>query len=98
MDSKRKGEFSYVSIADAANKYLRDEKDRKAILKDLQGFGAIEIETSKAGGDGLTKMDTLEDRQKFEKRISVLEQALDVLQEKTPKRPLCFLHWKGRNW
>lgn len=41
------------------------KKDRKAILKDLQGFGAIEIETSKAGGDGLTKMDTLEDRQKF---------------------------------
>ena len=36
------------------------KKDRKAILKDLQGFGAIEIETSKAGGDGLTKIDTLE--------------------------------------
>lgn len=72
------------------------KKDRKAILKDLQGFGAIEIETSKAGGDGLTKMDTLEDRQKFEKRISVLEQALDVLQEKTPEKTSMFSSLEGK--
>lgn len=71
------------------------KKDRKAILKDLQGFGAIEIETSKAGGDGLTKIDTLEDRQKFEKRISVLEQALDVLQGKDPGKDL-YVFFTGR--
>ena len=40
-------------------------------------------------------MDTLEDRQKFEKRISVLEQALDVLQEKDPGKDL-YVFFTGR--
>ena len=43
-------------------------------------------------------MDTLEDRQKFEKRISVLEQALDVLQEKTPEKTSMFSSLEGKNW
>lgn len=72
------------------------KKDRKAILKDLQSFGAIEIETSKAQTDGLTKMDTLEERQKFEKNISVLEQALDILQEKVPEKTSMFSSLEGK--
>ena len=74
------------------------KKDRKAILKDLQGFGAIEIETSKAGGDGLTKMDTLEDRQKFESGFLFWNRHSMFCRKRPRKRPLCFLHWKGRNW
>lgn len=72
------------------------KEDRKAILKDLQSFGAIEIDMSKAKTEGLTKMDTLEDRQKFERNISVLEQALDVLQEKIPEKTSMLSSLEGK--
>ena len=72
------------------------KKDRKAILEELQQFGVIEIETSKAQAEGLSKMDTLESRQQFEKDVSVLEQALDVLQEKAPEKTSMLSSLEGK--
>lgn len=72
------------------------KKDRKAILEELQRLGVMEIETSRMPSEGLEKMDTLEDRQKFEKQASILDQALDVLQEYAPEKTSMLSSLEGK--
>lgn len=72
------------------------KKDRKAILEELQKLGVMEIETSRMPSEGLDRMDTLEDRQKFEKQASMLDQALDVLQEYDPEKTSMLSALEGK--
>ena len=47
----------YGSIADATNKYLRAEKDRKAILEKIEALGIMEMNQIADVDDGFEKMD-----------------------------------------
>jgi len=61
------------------------QEDRKAILERLQAWGALEINIPETdSGDGLATMDTTASRQRYERRIQTLQQALEVLDRYAP--------------
>lgn len=72
------------------------KKDRKAVLEELQRLKVMEIDTSVAEDAGLTKMNTTEARQSFEKKASLCEQALDVLDEYVPEKTSMFSALEGK--
>ena len=74
----------------------KEQKDRKAILEELQELGVLEIETSKVTADGLDRPDTAEEKQRSEKQALMLDQALDVLQEYAPEKTSIFASLEGK--
>ena len=63
------------------------KKKRKAILEELQAFGALEVNVSFPEEEhSLQKMDTVESRQTFDKNATLADNALEVLQEFAPEK------------
>ena len=51
------------------------KKDRKAILEKIQSMGVMEMNQIAEGEEGFEKMDTLNARQRFEKKAQLSYQA-----------------------
>lgn len=60
-------------------------EDRKATLERLQFWGVLEVNFPDEQ-EGLHKMDTLSSKQRFERRVQSLQQALDVLSQYAPDK------------
>ena len=60
------------------------KKDRKAILEKIQSMGVMEMNQIAEGEEGFEKMDTLNARQRFEKKAQLSDQALAVLETYAP--------------
>lgn len=72
------------------------KKDRKAILEELQSLGVMEVDTSVLEGETLEKMDTLSQKQLFERTAATADQALDVLTEYEPEKTSMFSSLEGK--
>lgn len=72
------------------------KKKRKAILEDLQSFGALEISASMEDEGYLQKMNTMEARQGFEKSAVLADNALEILQEYAPEKTSMLSSLEGR--
>ncbi|HIW20709.1 MAG TPA: V-type ATP synthase subunit I [Candidatus Dorea intestinavium] len=70
------------------------KKNRKAILERLQNLGVMEINTF--DDDELEKMDTFEARQRFEKQVALVENALEILAQYAPAKTSLFDGLKGK--
>lgn len=62
------------------------KKDRKAILEKIQSMGVMEMNQIAEGEEGFEKMDTLNARQRFEKKAQLSDQALAVLETYAPEK------------
>lgn len=62
------------------------KKDRKAILEKIQSMGIMEMNQIAEDEDGFEKMDTLNARQRFEKKAQLSDQALAVLETYAPEK------------
>ena len=60
------------------------KKDRKAILEKIQSMGVMEMNQIAEDEEGFEKMDTLNARQRFEKKAQLSDQALAVLETYAP--------------
>lgn len=74
------------------------KKKRKAILEELQAFGALEVNVSfpEEEEHSLRKMDTVESRQTFDKNAILADNALEVLQEFAPEKTSMFSSLEGK--
>lgn len=72
------------------------KKKRKAILEDLQSFGALEISASIEDEGYLQKMNTVESRQGFEKSAVLADNALEILQEYAPEKTSMLSSLEGK--
>ncbi|MGL6197408.1 MAG: V-type ATP synthase subunit I [Lachnospiraceae bacterium] len=72
------------------------KKDRKAILEELQSLGILEVDTSVIEGESLEKIDTLSQRQLFERTAAQADQALDVLAEYEPEKTSMLSSFEGK--
>ena len=74
------------------------KKKRKAILEELQAFGALEVNVSfpEEEEHSLQKMDTVESRQTFDKNAALADNALEVLQEFAPEKTSMFSSLEGK--
>lgn len=74
------------------------KKKRKAILEELQAFGALEVNVSfpEEEEHSLQKMDTVESRQTFDKNAALADNALEVLQEFAPEKTSMFASLEGK--
>ena len=72
------------------------KNERKAILEKLQMLGVMEIDTSTIVDEKLSKLDTLADKQLFEKNINKTEQALDILSEYAPEEKSMLASLAGK--
>ena len=62
------------------------KKDRKAILEKIQSMGVMEMNQIAEDEEGFEKMDTLNARQRFEKKAQLSDQALAVLETYAPEK------------
>lgn len=62
------------------------KKDRKAILEELQHLGIMEIESEQPNGESFEIMDTVSQRQAFERTALLAEQALEILGNYEPEK------------
>ena len=67
------------------------KKDRKAILEKIQSMGVMEMNQIAEDEEGFEKMDTLNARQRFEKKAQLSDQALAVLETYAPEK-LSLIH------
>ena len=72
------------------------KKDRKAILEKIQSMGIMEMSQVAEDEDGFEKMDTISARQSFEKKASLSESALDILDAYAPERKSMFASLEGK--
>ena len=72
------------------------KKDRKAILEKIQSMGVMEMNQIAEDEEGFEKMDTLNARQRFEKKAQLSDQALAVLETYAPEIQ-CYQAWRARN-
>jgi len=72
------------------------KKDRKAILEELQSLGILEVDTSVIEGEVLEKMDTLSQKQLFERTSALADQALNVLAEYEPEKTSMLSSLEGK--
>ena len=72
------------------------KKDRKAILEKIQSMGIMEMSQVAEGEDGFEKMDTISARQSFEKKASLSESALDILDAYAPEKKSMFASLEGK--
>lgn len=71
-------------------------KDRKKILEALQRRGAVDIEDKDINSESITRQDTTAMVNTFAKQIQLFEQALIVLEEKSPENRSAFESLKGK--
>ena len=72
------------------------KKDRKAILEKIQSMGIMEMSQVAEDEDGFEKMDTISARQSFEKKASLSESALDILDAYAPEKKSMFASLEGK--
>jgi len=72
------------------------KKDRKAILEELQSLGVLEVDTSVIEGETLEKMDTVSQKQLFERTAALADQALEVLAEYEPEKTSMLSSLEGK--
>jgi len=72
------------------------KKDRKAILEELQTIGILEVDTSVIESQDLQKMDTLPQRQLFERTAAQADQALEVLNQYEPEKTSMLSSLEGK--
>lgn len=72
------------------------QEDRKAILERLQAWGVLEVNIPETG-DGLATMDTTSSRQRYERRVQTLQQALEVLDRYAPEHKSLFASLAGKD-
>lgn len=72
------------------------KKDRKAILEKIQSMGIMEMSQVAEDEDGFKKMDTISARQSFEKKASLSESALDILDAYAPEKKSMFASLEGK--
>lgn len=74
------------------------KKDRKAILEKIQSMGVMEISKVLDDDSGFERMNTQNERSKFEKNASLADMALDIFFRNTcRKRCLCSPVWKAKS-
>ena len=72
------------------------KKERKAILEKLQSIELMEMDQILADDEAFQKMDTLSDRQKFDKCAQAADQALDVLDLYAPQKKSLLAMLEGK--
>ena len=72
------------------------KKDRKAILEKIQSMGIMEMNQVAEGEEGFEKMDTFGARQRFEKKASLTDNALDILDIYAPEKKSMFASLEGK--
>lgn len=72
------------------------KKDRKAVLEALQRNGAVEVENVDMSELGLEKLDTSSSQATFQKAISSIDTALDILEKFEPEKKSLFASFEGR--
>ena len=72
------------------------KKDRKAILEKIQSMGIMEMSQVAEDEDGFEKMDTISARQSFEKKASLSESALNILDAYAPEKKSMFASLEGK--
>ena len=72
------------------------KKDRKAILEKIQSMGIMEMSQVAEDEDGFERMDTISARQSFEKKASLSESALDILDAYAPEKKSMFASLEGK--
>ena len=72
------------------------KKDRKAILEKIQSMGVMEISKVLDDDSGFERMNTQNERSKFEKNASLADMALDILQEYVPEKVSMFSSLEGK--
>ncbi len=72
------------------------KEDRKAILEKIQSLGIIEVSPQASENRRLQKADVLDAKQRFEKNIGVIEQAIEILEKYSPEKKSLFSSLEGR--
>ena len=72
------------------------KKNRKAILEMLQSLGVMEVMTEGIEDPELLKMDTLGQRQQFQKESELIEQALKTVSKYAPEKKAALSMLNGR--
>lgn len=71
-------------------------KERKGVLERLQSLGVMEISQIDGSKFQMEVEDTTEQRQEFEKKVNLFEQALGVLEEYAPRQAGMFQSLEGK--
>lgn len=72
------------------------KKDRKSILETLQSAGVMEITKTAEEDSVFQKMDTMSERQIFERNALTAEQALEILNRYAPEKTSLFSALEGK--
>lgn len=72
------------------------KKDRKAVLEQLQRMKVMEITQTLEEDPDFTRMDTRQERMKFEKSASLADQALEILDRYAPEKKSMFSALEGK--
>ena len=73
------------------------KKDRKSILETLQAAGVMEITKTAEEDSVFQTMDTMSDRQMFERNALTAEQALEILHRYAPEKVSMFSALEGKD-
>lgn len=71
-------------------------EDRKRLLEHLQDSGLIQIKKNDKSQNGFSKVDLSSQMQVFERNVALTEQALKVLDEKSPEKKGLLSSFSGR--
>ena len=71
------------------------KKDRKAILEKLQSLGTLEVDHILDEDEDFHRMDTVGQKQGFEKAAASVDQALDILERYVPEEKSVFSALEG---
>ena len=85
--------MSIVQMQKVTISALRE--DRKAILEKLQAMGVMEVHPIETDED-FTVMDTTAARQSFDRNVSLIENALDILEQYAPEKKSMFSSLNGK--
>ena len=72
------------------------KKDRKAILEKLQSLGTLEVDHILDEDEDFHRMDTVGQKQGFEKAAASVDQALDILERYVPEEKSVFSALEGK--
>ena len=71
------------------------KKDRKAVMEKLQSMGVVEI-GEVVTEEALERMDTLSQRQQFDRNVQLFEQALGILDTYAPQKQSLLASFAGK--
>lgn len=71
------------------------KRDRKSILEKLQSMGVMEMHQVAQDETGFEMMDTQSAKARFEKRVQLTENALDILNQYIPEKKSMFASLEG---